>query len=150
MGLLTYRHPAAGFTLPLPDDWERAEDTGPGVALVAIEPEHRGPFRANVVVTVQALAAGLDVDGWQADADEELGRALDGYLLLDRERLRLRGHDVVRRLAHHARADTGSITMEQWTLVHESRGYTLTASAGTLEYDALAPAFSVIAEGFRP
>jgi hypothetical protein len=148
--VVAYRHPVAGFTLPLPVEWERAEDPRPDIALIAIEPEHAGPFRANVVVTVERLPDGLDADAWQAGADELLGQALHGYLLLDRERLELDGRAVIRRLAHHAREETGAITMEQWATVHDGMGFTLTASAGTLEYDALADTFAGMAEGFHP
>lgn len=148
--VVVYRHPDAGFTLPLPASWERAENARPDVALVAVEPDHAGPFRANVVVTVERIPDDLDVEGWQARADELLDRALHGYLLLDRERLDRDGRAVVRRLAHHARDESGAITMEQWATVHAGRGFTLTASAGTLEYDALADTFAGIAAGFRP
>src|SRR5438874_2644900 len=85
-----------------------------GLALIAVEPEHPGPFRANVVVTVEPLPTGLDVDGWQTGADELLASALDGYQPIDRERTRDGGRDVVRRLAHHTRPESGAITMEQW------------------------------------
>jgi hypothetical protein len=77
-------------------------------------------------------------------------RVLRGYLLIDRERVQLDGRPALRRLAHHERDENGAITMEQWTLVADQQGLTLTASAGTLEYDALAPTFGAIAAGFRP
>jgi hypothetical protein len=102
------------------------------------------------VVTVERIPTGFDVDDWQANADELLERALNGYLLIDRERLHQDGRPVVRRLAHHARPESGAITMEQWTTVHDGRGFTLTASAGTLEYDALADTIAAVAAGFRP
>jgi hypothetical protein len=98
---------------------------------------------------VEELAAGLDLEQWQTLAEEQLPLALQGYLLLDRERLERDGRAVVRRLAHHARADRGSITMEQWALVEGPSGITLTASAGTLEYDGLAAMFSGIADDLR-
>jgi hypothetical protein len=46
--LTTYRHPTAGFSLPLPRGWERVEDAE-GVALIAVEPERPPWFRVNVV-----------------------------------------------------------------------------------------------------
>ncbi|MBJ7610075.1 MAG: hypothetical protein JF887_11695 [Candidatus Dormibacteraeota bacterium] len=150
MGIVSYRHPTGGFAMPLPADWERAEDVQAGLALIAVEPERAGGgFRANLVVTIEPLAAGTDLDGWQASADQELIAALSGYLLLDRERLDRDGRGVIRRLAHHVREDTGSITMEQWTTVDGEQGFTLTASAATLEYDGLAEAFAGIADGFH-
>ena len=149
-GIVSYRHAAGGFALPLPDDWERLEGPSPGISLVALEPERGERFRANLVVTVEELAGGLDLEGWQASTDEHLPGALHGYLLLDREWTELNGRPVIRRLAHHARPETGSITMEQWALVVERRGLTLTASASTLEYDALAAMFAGIALEFVP
>ena len=149
-GIVTYRHPAAGFTLPLPEAWERLEGPSPGIALVAMEPEQGGRFRANVVVTVEELTETLDLEGWQASSDEHLSSALDGYLLLDRERTALNGHDAIRRLAHHARPETGSITMEQWAMVVGRMGVTLTASTSTLDYDSVASLFSGIAGELEP
>lgn len=143
-GVVTYRHREAGFSLPLPADWDQLEDAEPGVALIAVEPEHRG-FRANVVVTIEDLPAGFDVEAWQAGAEEQLPSALQGYLLLDRESVEVAGRRAVRRLAHHALPGRGSITMEQWAVVRDGQGLTLTASAGTLEYDGLAPLFAGIA-----
>lgn len=148
-GIVTYRHPVAGFTLPLPEEWERLEGPSPGVALVAVEPEG-GRFRVNVVVTVEELTDGLDLDGWQASADDHLPTTMHAYLLLDRERTRLNGRDVIRRLAHHALPETGSITMEQWALVAKGRGLTLTASSSTLDYDTMAEVFAEIAGEFEP
>ncbi|HEX6467580.1 MAG TPA: hypothetical protein VF069_00685 [Streptosporangiaceae bacterium] len=149
MAAIIYRHPVAGFRLPLPPDWERVEDARPGVALIAVEPDHGGGFRANVVVTAERLPPGLDLDAWQDGADGLLRDALADYVLIDRERLDLDGRDVVRRLAHHAHEDTGPITMEQWAMVGGGLGYTLTASVATPEYDAAADAFAGIAWGFR-
>lgn len=149
-GIVVYRHPSAGFTLPLPEAWERLEGPSPGIALVALEPERGGRFRANVVVTVEELADGLDLEGWQASTDGHLPTALDGYLLLDRERTALNGRDVIRRLAHHARPETGSITMEQWALAVGRVGLTLTASTSTLDYDSVASLFGGIAGELEP
>jgi hypothetical protein len=149
-GIITYRHAAGGFTLPLPEDWERLEGPAPGISLVALEPERGERFRANAVVTVEELAGGLDLEGWQASTDDHLPGALQGYLLLDRERMELNGRDVIRRLAHHARPETGSITMEQWALVVGRKGVTLTASASTLDYDTLATMFAGIAGELQP
>lgn len=147
--VVQYRHPA-GFRLPLPADWEQAQDPRPGVSLVAVEPPHGGPFRANVVVTLEPLATGEDLDAWQTGADALLAGALRGYLLIDLERVEVDGRPALRRLAHHEREESGAVTMEQWAVVANGLGLTLTASAGTLEYDALAPTFAAIAAGLRP
>ena len=148
-GIVAYRHEAAGYALPLPEDCARLERPAPGVSLVALEPEQQGArFRANLVVTVEELADGLDLEGWQASTEEHLPDALNDYLLLDRERMALNGRDAIRRLAHHARPETGSITMEQWAIVVGRNGVTLTASSGTLDHDTLAEMFAGIAAEF--
>lgn len=148
--LLTHRHPQAGFSISLPASWERVEDPKEGVALVAVEPDREEGFRANVVVTCEELPTGVDLDAWQGSAEELLARTLDDFLLVDRERLELDGRAVLRRLAHHAMEGTQAVTLEQWAMVHESMGYTLSASIGTLAYDSLADLFAEMGRTFRP
>lgn len=148
MSLVTYRHGSAGFTLPLPANWERTEDER-GIALIAAEPEREPWFRTNVVVTIEHLAEGLDLAGWQDTAGAQLARSLADYLLLDLEDTELGGRPAVRRLAHHA-TEVGAVTCEQWTLVEGRLGYSLTASVGTLEYADRADLFGQMAQQFQP
>lgn len=149
MRLVDYRHPEAGFSLPLPDGWERAEDT-PGVALVAVEPERDGRFRSNVVVTIEQLPPGTTLQAWEEGGDALLPRMLDRYLRLDDDRVGLGEHQARRTLAHHTTAEGHAVTMQQWTLVAGACGYTLTASTRTLDFDQVADLFTALAEGFRP
>lgn len=118
-----------------------------GAALVAAEPvDVEAAFRANLVVTVEELAA--DVDG--IDSYTDAGIALQRELLLDYRLVdRVLDGDRARTLAHH---DVGgqAVTIEQWQLVSAGRGYTITASCWTLDYDALADAFATTAETFVP
>jgi hypothetical protein len=146
--LAAYRHPAAGFTIPLPSGWERVEDTE-GVALIAVEPERSPWFRANLVVTIERLPAGMDLAGWAEAGLDHLRRTLRDLLLLDLEHTEVGGRPAHRTLAHHA-TEAGAVTMEQWTLLGRALGYTLAASVGTLEYDDLADLFATVAAGFRP
>jgi hypothetical protein len=146
--LTTYRHPTAGFTIPLPSTWERAENAE-GVALVAVEPERLPWFRANVVVTIEQLPADMGLADWADTGLVQLDRILQGFLLLDVEGTEVGGRPARRTLAHHT-TDTGAITMEQWILTEATLGYTVTASVGTLEYDDLADLFTTVAAGLRP
>jgi hypothetical protein len=148
MRLTTYRHPTAGFAIPLPRGWERVEDTE-GVALIAVEAERLPWFRANLVVTIERLPAAMDLAGWAEAGLDQLDRTLADLLLLDVERTEIGGRPARRTLAHHA-TETGAVTMEQWVLTEAALGYTLTASVGTLEYDDLADLFATMAGGFRP
>jgi hypothetical protein len=78
-----------------------------------------------------------------------LEQALERPLLVDLEETEIGGRPARRALVHHT-TETGAVTMEQWTLMEGALGYTLTASAGTLEYDDLADLFATVAAGFRP
>jgi hypothetical protein len=143
-----YRHPELGFSIALPPGSEVQGDPAPGLALVALDPEQRGPFRANLVVTVEELAGRFTDVGAYTDAsiaDQE--RALDAYRLIDRTEATLRGGEATRTLGHHDAAGM-AVAVDQWRLVHGDRGYTITASCWALEYDALADVFAESAESF--
>jgi hypothetical protein len=148
MRLSTYRHPTAGFSLPLPQAWEQVEDAE-GVALIAVEPERPPWFRANLVVTIERLGADLDLSRWTEAGRGLLVQTLQRPLLLDLDQTEIGGRPARRALVHHT-AETGAVTMEQWTLTEATLGYTVTASVGTLEYDDLADLFATVAAGFRP
>lgn len=146
--LASYRHPTAGFTVPLPRFWERVEDAE-GVALIAIEPERPPWFRANLVVTIEQLGAGMDLSRWTEAGRGLLGQTLERPLLLDLDQVEIGGRPAQRTLMHHT-TDAGALTMEQWTLTEATLGYTVTTSVGTLEYDDLADLFATMSAGFRP
>lgn len=150
--LVPYRHPATGFHIPLPEDWERAEDAR-GVALIAVEPD-RGPwFRANAVVTIDRLTAPADLASWQDGSLALMREALAEFRLLDVEDTEIAGQPARRTLAHH-RVETeltvNAVTLEQWALVVGHLGYTVSTSAASLEYHDLADRFAEMAHQFRP
>lgn len=148
-----YRHPNAGFTLPLPDDWETVEDTE-GVALVALEPPRDGPwFRTNLVVTIEQLAGPPDLTAWQEQALGLMRQSLHEFQLIDVEEIELAGHPGRRTLAHHRSvtpAMVAAVAMEQWSLVVGTLGYTVTTSVGALEYVELGDLFAQLVAEFRP
>lgn len=150
MDLLAYRHSRARFSMSLPPTWERIEDPRETLALVALEPDRQAGFRANLVVTLDRLPPGLDLDGWQSRAEDLLPRTLNDFLLLDRERLERDDRVTMRRLFHHAAPDHGAVTVEQWATLDDGVGYTLSASIGTLAYDSLADLFAEVGRTFRP
>ena len=148
--LIDYRHPATGFGLPLPRIWELTEDPQPGVALTAVEPQGELAFRANLVVTVDDLEPDTDLEAWQDDCEAMMPDVLSGYQLLDRELSTDGTHPVLRRLAHHDGNGTASITMEQWALLVDGRGYTVTGSVATGGYADVTDMFTEIASRLRP
>ena len=147
--------PSPADWLVVPPGWEVVDRPSEGVALVALEPERdptadgRPPFRANLVVTAVSTG-GLGFRDWQAGSDEILDRALTDYLLVDLERLEVDGLPGGRRLAHHTGPHDEALTLEQWFVVHEGIGHTLTATVETARYDELADLTATVAAGWRP
>ena len=146
LDLVEHRDAAGRFVLSLPSDWQLADPPGPAVPLVAAEPEPTdGGFRANVVVTLDAVTMGFE--DWQLGNDQLLAGALREYQLLDLERLPVSGHEGVRRLATHTVQDR-SVTMEQWAGLVGQHGWTLTFTVPTMRYAAMAPGLRALAETF--
>ncbi len=133
------------YLQPVPAD---APDLPAEVTFVALEPES-GRFRTNVVVTEQPTG-GLDFRDWQAGTEELLPRTLPDYLLVDLERLEVDGLPAGRRLAHHAGPGGEALTMEQWFVLVDGTGHTLTATVETWRYDELADSLAGVAASWRP
>jgi len=124
----------------------------PLAALVAVEPAaSEDAFRANLVVTVEELPGeyASDPERYTDASVAAQAATLAGFHLIDREPVALDGGPATRLLAHHD-VDGQAVTLEQWQLVAGGRGYTLTASCWTLDYDALADAFAASAATFVP
>lgn len=132
------------FRIALPPEWERSVDQpGPPVALVAVEPDHGDEtFRTNIVLTIEDID---DADQWQETTKASLAEHLHDCLLLDEQQLT----SGVRRLVHHFVPGSGAVTAEQWVWPVDGRGFSLTASAATFEYDAKADLFASVAARFR-
>lgn len=146
--LVDYHHPRLGFRLPLPPDWEQRSDPYEGVALVAVIPAGDYGFRTNVVVTLDEVPE-VDLSVWQFSAAQLLEQGLVEFVLLDEEYVEIGGRAAVRRLGHHTVGDD-AVTIEQWAVLDQGVGYTLTASTDTWVYDHAADLLTAIASGFRP
>lgn len=146
MKRVEYRHPELGFTIAFPPGSEVDEDV-PGTAVVAYDAGVEDGFRTNLVVTVDDGAG--DVEAFTDAGLEALPPALRAFQLLDRASTTLGGAPATRTLVHHD-AQGWAVTLEQWRVVDGGRGYTITASAATLDYDAVADALAEAAESFRP
>jgi hypothetical protein len=117
-------------SLRLPSGWLVLDEPPTGSVLIAREPEDPadpGRFLANVVLTAVGTG-GLGFRDWQVGTDELLPRVLDDYLLVDLERLVIGGVAGGRRLAHHVGPGGETLTMEQWFVLVDGVGHTLTAT----------------------
>ncbi|QSB15438.1 hypothetical protein JQS43_03510 [Natronosporangium hydrolyticum] len=146
--MVQYKHPRAGFSVPVPREWERAVDTAEVPLIVAAPPDPPWRFRANLIVTVDQLGPEVTVAARHAANIEGLHRALTRFRLLDQEESRLRGCPLLRTLGHHA-AEAGAVTFEQWIYIGEEHCFALTASVGTLEYPAYREIFAAMVYEFR-
>jgi hypothetical protein len=143
---IEYRDPELGFTIAFPQGSEVDRDV-PGTAVVAYDAGVEDAFRTNLVITVDDGAA--DVEAYTDAGLEAMASALRAFQLLDRASTTLGGEPATRTLAHHD-AQGWAVTVEQWRVVHGGRGYTITASSATLDYDAVADTLAEAAESFRP
>lgn len=136
----------------VPQGWDKVARPPAGTVWTAVEPadlDRPDRFRANLVLTCDDLG-GLTFRDWQVASDEVLPTLLQDYVLVDLERLELDGRAGGRRLTHHVDQAARALTMEQWFVADEDRGWTLTATVETWSYDALADDLAAVAEAWRP
>ena len=135
----------------VPPGWVVVPDPPEGATLVALEPEGpstAGRFRGNVVVT-SVSTGGLGFRDWQVGTEELLARVLADYQVIDLERLEVGGRRAGRRLAHHLHAEDGrALTMEQWFVLADGVGHTLTATVPTPRYAELADVVATAARAW--
>jgi hypothetical protein len=149
LALEPYRHPVLPFRLSLPAGWERTEGLA-GSALVAVEPEREDAhFRANAVVTVEALEADTPLDGWVQRSLDALEESLNRLRVIDLEPTEIGGVAAHRTLAHYVHRQFGGVLLEQWGIVAGGYGLVLSCSGGALEYDDLADLNHLLAAGLR-
>ena len=138
--------------LELPVGWEVLDDPTGETVLVAREPADEARpdrFRANLVVTAVTVG-GMSFRDWQAGTDELLPRVLADYLPVDLEKVDLGSHPGGRRLAHHASPNGEALTMEQWFVLVDDVGHTLTATTETWRYDEVAELCAQVAASWQP
>lgn len=144
---------AGGAAIPeAPEGWESVLAPAEGLTWACREPadpDDPTRFRANLVLTV-VTTGGMSFRDWQVGTDELLPRVLTDYLLVDLERVEIDTLPGGRRLAHHAGPSGEALTMEQWFVIVDDVGHTLTATVETRRYDALADVCADAAQRWRP
>jgi len=132
-----YRHPELGFAIDLPAGAEVVAELPP---VVALDPAGGRTFQPTCVITAEPLVRGLGLEAW-VDSGWELQRdRLVAPLLIDRQPAEVGGRPALRTLAHHSVGDH-AVTLEQWWALGPDRGWALSASCATLDYDEVADAF---------
>jgi hypothetical protein len=140
-----------GFAVAIPDSWAVVTDVDATTVLAAIEPEAPGTatvgFRANLVVSHDP-GVGSDLSAWQRNVDVALDATLKGWVLLDLERLQIGGHPAARRLATYLAPDGPPVTLEQWAVLRGEAGLTVSVTAATAAWDALADQVAALGASF--
>ncbi|MGC1208798.1 MAG: hypothetical protein WA880_12665 [Ornithinimicrobium sp.] len=99
-----------------------------------------GRFRANIVLTVVNNGS-MTFGRWQARTDRLLPIMLDGYEVIDLERLAVCGRPGGRRMARH-RAPCGLVVVfNQWFVSIDGVGITLTGTVDAPSFPLFNPAF---------
>jgi len=144
--LLRYRHAELGFTLDLPYGMEVIVELPPTVAL---EPTRDWSFQPTCVVTAEPRPPGLNLEAWVDAGWQIQEERLFAARLIDRQATEIGGAPAVQTLAHHTVRDH-AVTLEQWWLLGATRGWALSASCATLDYDGVTELFRTLASGFEP
>jgi hypothetical protein len=125
--------------LELPDGFALRAQLPTVMAHVAREHD----FQPNVIVTAQPLSEATSVEAWvEANLAEQHG-LLTAARLIDRER-EDGSPPAERTLIHHVHGPH-SVTLEQWWRHTAGRGYVVSASCATLDYDEFAEPFASLA-----
>lgn len=140
------------MTLPLlPPGWTVTAPV-PGTVWVAIEPvdeEVPDAFRSNLVVT-EVPNERTSFRDWQVGTELVLARELENYQPIDLENLEIDGLRAGRRLAHYVGPGGESLAMEQWFVIVDDVGHTLTATVESWRYDELADVLAEAADSWHP
>jgi len=133
-------------TVQVTDGWEVVAEPGIGVPWVALPAETDSGFRANLVLTVSDVDS--DLEEWQRSAETLLEETLHSYRAIDLAWEVLAGTRALRRLAHHV-VDGQGVTLEQWSVLGDRTGWTISGTAADSEYAGLAAPFGEVASSLR-
>lgn len=145
-GGMRFCHPSLGFSLTLPASARVAAEVPPVIFLGA---DRQWELPPSFVVTVPGpSAAAGSLEEW---VDRELGEqvAASGVAstrLLDRASSGPDGIRTLSSLLYRGRA----VTLEQWWRRAEGRGWIVSASCATLDYDELSDEIAALAASFEP
>lgn len=141
-----YRHPETGFAFDLPDGMEVVVELP---STVVLEPAEEWSLQPTCVVTAEPGPGDLGLEAWVDSGWHIQQERLVAPRLIDRQPAEVAGAPAVRTLSHHV-IRAHAVTLEQWWLLDGTRGWALSASCATLDYDRVADSFEVLVSGFEP
>lgn len=138
-----------GFSLQLPEGWERRAPIG-GLALLALSPAEgpRDRFRENVDVAVDSLPRGMTLEDYFKRGRAALAKSSRGFREIARGKADLGGANA-RWLVFEHRQEGRELKVLSFFLVGDGQGYVLTFTALQDTYAHYERAFEAIARGFR-
>jgi hypothetical protein len=151
------RSPAYGIDVPAGAELGDAD----GLLLTVVQPQGDGParqFKPNLTLVAEPLPPGMDLEAYTDGSLATESEMFPGWRLIDRATAPVGELTGVRTLATYlASAVNGldfgrdlSVTIEQWRVVHEGRGWIVTASAETPDYHLTCDLWAACAESLRP
>ncbi|MGH3327188.1 MAG: hypothetical protein ACRDPT_05200 [Streptomycetales bacterium] len=143
-----HHHPTGGFTLPVPEGWEVAENVS-GCAMVVSEPAYGPYFTPNVVLTIEPWTDGESLDAWVDRSRDALRESLNRLRVIDVEETTVAGLPARRTLSHYLHEQHGGVNLEQWSLARDGYGYVISVSCAALEYDEMHDLSRRTVEGLR-
>jgi hypothetical protein len=147
------------FGIDVPADAERR--TGPSVLLTAVEPR-RGEgaplFASNLTVVAEPLPPGMTLERYADGSLATESEMFPGWRLIDRAEAPVGDLPGVRTLATYLASgidglDFGrdlSVTLEQWRVVADGRGWVVSVSTETPDYHLVCDLWAACAESLRP
>lgn len=135
-----------GARVPAPHGWEPVDTGLAGVTAVVetVDPVAPEAYRASLTLSVEQLGD-ADLRTWQATAEAAAAAGLQDHRVIDREHLAVAGRPGGRRVTHHMTSSGVAVVLEQWFVVADGAGWTLSATVDAGRYDVLADELALCA-----
>ena len=143
--------PATGVALPLPPGWVRIDAAIGAVVLATPERENESIFRANLVVSVEAVPepAG-DIAIYSGSVQRGLHAAIPGLHLAAVDTWPWRDGTVGRRVVGAYRQPPHSVVLQQWFRIDRGIATSVSASCAVSQLSAAVPWFDAAVWGLVP
>ena len=144
-----YHSEAGGFSLVIPEDWEKQEKVM-GCALIALSPlEGQGDqFRENVTVVVEELPRKLSLDDYVGLSRQNLEKLMTDFEVEEEADVEI-GGIAAKQLVYAHRMGQINPKVLQYVLVEGKKGLALTCTATPESYDKYLEQFQTIVKSLQ-
>jgi hypothetical protein len=144
-----YHSEAGGFSLVIPEDWEKQENVM-GCALTALSPlEGQGDqFRENVNVVVEELPRKLSLDDYVGLSRQNQEKLMTDFNV-EKEADAKIGEIAAKQLVYTHRMGQINAKLLQYVLVEGKKGFAVTCTATPESYDKYVEQFQTIVNSLK-